>query len=277
MKVVLDFLELALPLKFLSNVDLAYHWQWFDREAFLVLWIIIFALIGIYLMGKIRFSHDSELNYLSVPRLFMAIVVLAFTMYIIPGLWGAPLRSISAFLPPQSTQDFDLYITTLMGNNANVFNAKHIQRKYPDIFQAPLNLDIFFDYQEGMAYARSMNKPVMIDFTGHACVNCRKMEANVWPNKGVYKRISQDYVLIQLYVDDKTDLAKGEQTVNAQGKRIETIGNKWSDLQAEKLQANSQPFYVLLDNNGNLLVPSSGADYDPASYLKFLDRGTKLV
>jgi thiol:disulfide interchange protein len=272
-KMVLGFLELAFSLKFLSNVDLAYHWQWFDREVFLVLWIVIFALMGIYLLGKIRFSHDSELNYVSVPRLFMAIIVLAFTVYMVPGLWGAPLRSISAFLPPQDTQDFDLYTPTLTVSNNNAAKANRAAHKYSEIFHAPLNLDAFFDYDEGMAYAKSVNKPVMIDFTGHACVNCRKMEANVWPDKEVYKHISQDYILIQLYVDDKTDVPTTEQTATAQGKNIKTIGNKWSNLQAEKFRANSQPFYVLLDDNGNLLVPPSGADYDPVSYLKFLNNG----
>jgi thiol:disulfide interchange protein len=275
-KVVLGFLELAFSLKFLSNVDLAYHWQWFDREIFLVLWIVIFALMGIYLLGKLTFSHDSPLPYVSVPRLFMAIIVLSFTMYMIPGLWGAPLKSISAFLPPQDTQDFDLYTPTLNGGNKETGTAKGAKGvKYAGIFHAPLNLNAFFDYDEGMAYAKSVNKPVMIDFTGHACVNCRKMEASVWPDKEVYKRISQDYVLIQLYVDDKTDLAANEQITTPQGKYIKTIGNKWSDLQATKFQANSQPFYVLLDNDGNLLVPPGGADYDPQSYLKFLDSGLK--
>lgn len=272
-KVVLGFLELDFSLKFLSNVDLAYHWQWFDREVFLVLWIVIFALMGFYLLGKLAFSHDSPLTFISVPRLFMAIVVLAFTMYMVPGLWGAPLRSISAFLPPQSTQDFDLYTPTLTGSNVHTSKTNQPQHKYSDIFHAPLNLDAYFDYDEGLAYAKLVNKPVMIDFTGHACVNCRKMEANVWPDKEVYKRLSQDYVLIQLYVDDKTDLVANEQIITPQGKHIKTIGNKWSDLQASKFQANSQPFYVLLNDDGNLLVPPSGADYDPQSYLKFLDRG----
>ncbi len=272
-KVVLGFLELAFSLKFLSNVDLAYHWQWFDREVFLVLWIIIFALMGFYLLGKLTFSLDSPITFIPVPRLFLSTVVLAFTIYMVPGLWGAPLRSISAFLPPQSTQDFDLYTPTLTGANVNATKANHSAHKYSDIFHAPLNLDAYFDYDEGMVYAKSLHKPVMIDFTGHACVNCRKMEANVWPDKEVYKRVSQDYVLIQLYVDDKTDLAKDEQSVTATGKSIKTIGNKWSNLQAEKFQSNSQPFYVLLDNSGNLLVPPSGADYDAASYLRFLDSG----
>ena len=273
-KVVLGFLELAFSLKFLSNVDLAYHWHWFDREIFLVLWIVLFALMGIYLLGKLSFSNDSPLPYLPVPRLFLSIVVLSFTIYMVPGLWGAPLKSISAFLPPQDTQDFDLYTPTLSGGTkagAPSADAKGV--KYAGIFHAPLNLDAFFDYDEGMAHARSVHKPVMIDFTGHACVNCRKMESTIWPDKEVYRRISQDYVLIQLYVDDKTDLPLNEQTVTTSGKNIKTIGNKWSNLQAEKFQANSQPYYVLLDNEGNLLVPPGGADYDPVSYLRFLNGG----
>jgi thiol:disulfide interchange protein len=268
-KVVLGFLELAFSFKFLSNVDLAYHWHWFDREIFLVLWIVIFALTGIYLLGKLTFSHDSPLPHISVPRLFLAIIVLSFTMYMVPGLWGAPLKSISAFLPPQSTQDFDLYT---VGAKASDDQSVH---KYADLFDKPKGFNPYFDYDEGMAYAKKMHKPVMIDFTGHACVNCRKMEANVWTDQEVYQRISEDYVLIQLYVDDKTDLAADEQNTTPQGKHIKTIGNKWSNLEATKFEANSQPFYVLLDNGGNLLVPPGSADYDPANYVKFLDSGLK--
>jgi thiol:disulfide interchange protein DsbD len=271
-KVVLGFLELAFSLKFLSNVDLAYHWKWFDREIFLVLWIVIFALMGIYLLGKLTFSHDSPVSYISVPRLFMAIIVLAFTMYMVPGLWGAPLKSISAFLPPQSTQDFDLYTPNVTGAKTTGDQSPH---KYSNLFDKPKGFNPYFDYDEGMAYAKSAHKPVMIDFTGHACVNCRKMEANVWTDKEVYQRINQDYVLIQLYVDDKTDLATNEQTTSPQGKHIKTIGNKWSDLEATRFQANSQPFYVLLNNDDKLLVQAGGADYDPVSYLNFLDSGLK--
>ncbi len=274
-KVVLGFLELAFSLKFLSNVDLAYHWQLFDREVFLALWIIIFALMGFYLLGKLTFTNDSPLTSIPVPRLFLSIIVLAFTIYLVPGLWGAPLKSVSAYLPPQYTQDFDLYTPTLTGSSGNIAKANRTAHKYSNIFHAPLNLDAFFDYDEGLAYARSVNKPAMIDFTGHACVNCRKMETTVWPDKEVYKRISQDYVLIQLYVDDKTDLPVTEQTVTASGASIKTIGKKWSTLQAEKFQANSQPFYVLLNDKGNLLVPPQGADYDPKNYLNFLDSGIK--
>jgi len=278
-KVVLGFLELAFALKFLSNVDLAYHWEWFDREIFLVLWIIIFALMGLYLLGKLKFAHDSSLAYISVPRLLMAIIILAFTVYMIPGLWGAPLKSISAFLPPQDTQDFDLYTPTLIpGGNINTANATPSSgpHKYADLFHAPLKLDAFFDYDEGIAYAKKVNKPVLIDFTGHACVNCRKMEANVWPDPEVYKMISQDYVLIQLYVDDKTEVAKEDVVITPAGKVLSTIGKKWSDLQASKFKANSQPFYVLLNPNTTaLLTPPQGADYEIDNYRKFLYAGLK--
>ncbi len=277
-KVVLGFLELAFALKFLSNVDLAYHWEWFDREIFLVLWIVIFGMMGFYLLGKLKFSHDSEVKYISVPRLMMAIVVLGFTIYMIPGLWGAPLKSVSAFLPPQQTQDFDLYTPTLIpgGGQVNHTSATPSSgpHKYADIFHAPLNLDVFFDYNEGLAYAKKVNKPILIDFTGHACVNCRKMEANVWPNPEVYKMISEEYVLIQLYVDDKTEVAASDVVTTPQGRVLNTIGKKWSDLQTSKFQSNSQPYYVLLDSKTEAqLVKAQGADYDAASYAKFLKSG----
>jgi thiol:disulfide interchange protein len=272
-KVVLGFLELALSLKFLSNVDLAYHWHWFDREVFLVLWIVIAALGGFYLLGKLKFSHDSETSYISVPRLFLAIIVLSFTIYLIPGLWGAPLKSVSAFLPPMATQDFDLSaIVPVTSSSASVNdNQTH---KYAALFDRPKGFNPFFDYDEGVAYAKKMHKPVMIDFTGHACVNCRKMEANVWPDKQVSQIINEDYVLIQLYVDDKTDLAVSEQTTTPQGRAIKTIGNKWSYLQTSRFLSNSQPFYVLLNpNTEQPLVTPKGADYDSISYLKYLNSG----
>jgi thiol:disulfide interchange protein len=268
-KVVLGFLELAFSFKFLSNVDLAYHWNWFDREIFLSLWIVISALLGFYLLGKLKLPNDSDVKHVSTPRLVLAIITLSFTMYMIPGLWGAPLKSISAFLPPMSTQDF-----VMSANSAPVVAHNSGNHKYAEIFHAPLGLDAFFDYDEGLAYAKKMNKPVFIDFTGHACVNCRKMEASVWPDKEVLSRLTNDYVVIQLYVDDKTDLAAAEQTVSKySGKKINTIGNKWSDLQASRFNANSQPFYVLLDTKGNLLVQPQGADYDPVSFTKYLDSG----
>jgi thiol:disulfide interchange protein len=268
-KVVLGFLELAFSFKFLSNVDLAYHWNWFDREIFLSLWIVISALMGVYLLGKLKLPNDSDVKHVSTSRLVLAIITLSFTVYMIPGLWGAPLKSISAFLPPMSTQDF-----VMTGGSTSVVTHDSGTHKYGDIFHAPLGLDVFFDYDEGLAYAKKVNKPVFIDFTGHACVNCRKMEASVWPDKEVLSRLSNDYVVIQLYVDDKTDLATAEQTVSKySGKEIETIGNKWSDLQASRFNANSQPFYVLLDTKGDLLVQPKGADYDPKSFTSYLDSG----
>ncbi len=267
-KVVLGLLELAFALKFLSNVDLAYHWGLFDREVFLVLWIAIFGLMGLYLIGKIKFSHDSDLTYLSVPRTMIAIVVFAFTIYMIPGLWGAPLKAVSAFLPPMATQDFDLSAGVESSHSSSSV------RKYSDLFEKPKGFDPFFDYDEGLAYAKKINKPVMIDFTGHACVNCRKMEASVWTDKEVAKVINEDYVLIQLYVDDKTDLKPEEVFTTPQGRKISTIGKKWSYLQTSKFKANSQPYYVLLDQNTEqpIVIPK-GADYDIQSYLNYLKSG----
>ena len=271
-KVVLGFLELAFSFKFLSNVDLAYHWNWFDREIFLSLWIVISALIGFYLLGKLKLPNDSDVKHVSTPRLVLAIITLSFTVYMIPGLWGAPLKSIAAFLPPMSTQDF-----VMTAGSEPVATHNSGTHKYCDIFHAPLGLDVFYDYDEGLAYAKKVNKPVFIDFTGHACVNCRKMEASVWPDKEVLACLANDYVVIQLYVDDKTDLAIAEQTVSKySGKKIETIGNKWSDFQASRFNTNSQPFYVLLDTKGDLLVHPKGADYDPASFTGYLESGLKV-
>jgi thiol:disulfide interchange protein len=272
-KVILGFLELAFSLKFLSNVDLAYHWHWFDRELFLTLWIVIFAMMGLYLLGKLTFNHDSPLAYISVPRLFVAIIVLAFTTYMVPGLWGAPLKSISAFLPPMATQDFDLSAWGSAIGLKEVHDQNTLPRKYAGLFDNPKGFNPFFDYEEGMAYAKEVHKPVMVDFTGHACVNCRKMEANIWTENRVSRIINDDYVLIQLYVDDKTDLPPAEQTITPEGRSIRTIGNKWSYLQTSRFQANSQPFYVLLDNRGQLLVPPEGAVYDPLAYAEFLQTG----
>ena len=269
-KVSLGFLELAFALKFLSNVDLAYHWKWFDREVFLALWIVIFGLFGLYLLGKLRLSHDSAVTHITIPRLFFAVVCLSFTVYLVPGLWGAPLKSVSAFLPPMSSQDFDLS----SGSSHEKQPVSTGTRKYADLFEAPKGFQPFFDYDEGIAYAQHAGKPVMIDFTGHACVNCRKMEANVWPDAGVNKLINDDYVLIQLYVDDKTSLPDGEQFTSEEGRRIKTIGNKWSNLQTGSFKANSQPFYVLLDpKTKQLLTTPQGADYDVERYKEFLKKG----
>ena len=247
-KVVLGFLELALALKFLSVADLAYGWRLLDREVFIVLWIVIFALLGCYLLGKIKFSHDSELKYVSVPRLFMAIISFAFAIYMIPGLWGAPLKAISAFAPPLYTQDFNLYK-----------NEVHAA---------------FDDYEAGMAYAKKVNKPVMIDFSGFGCVNCRKMEASVWTDPTVKQTLENDYVLITLIVDDKTKLADPiEIQENGKTRKLKTIGDKWSYLQRSKFGANAQPFYILLDHEGQPLGPSYAFNEDVAQYMQFLRNG----
>ncbi|MDB5151529.1 MAG: disulfide bond formation protein DsbD [Mucilaginibacter sp.] len=280
-KVFLGFLELALSLKFLSNVDLTYHWHLFDREVFLVLWIVIAALTGFYLLGKLKFGHDSDVAYVSVPRLFLAIIVLSFSVYMVPGLWGAPLKSIAAFLPPQSSQDFDLYTPTLSGGGSNAVNTvsvDHAPHKYSNLFDKPLNLNPFFDYKEGVAYAQKVHKPVIIDFTGHACVNCRKMEATVWPDKKVLPLLKDSYVLIQLYVDDKSELPANEQYISSfSHRKITNIGALNSDIQATRFNTNSQPYYVLLNPvTETTLVTPEGADYDPESYHAYLQSGLNL-
>lgn len=248
-KVVLGFLELALALKFLSVADLAYGWGILDREVFLVLWIVIFVLLGVYLLGKLKLPHDSELPHVSVPRLFMAIISFAFAIYMIPGLWGgAPLKAISAFSPPLFTQDFSLY--------KGEVHAK------------------FDDYEAGMDYARKNGKPVMIDFSGYGCVNCRKMEASVWTDPRIKQKLENDYVLITLMVDDKKKLPEIiEVEENGKTNKLKTIGDKWSYLQRHKFGTNSQPYYVLLDGNGKPIGSSYAFDEDISKYLDFLDRG----
>ena len=249
-KVVLGFLELALALKFLSVADLAYGWRLLDREAFIVLWIVIFSLLGVYLLGKIKFSHDSEVKYVSVPRLFMAIISFAFAIYMVPGLWGAPLKAISAFAPPLYTQDFNLYK-----------NEVHAA---------------FDDYESGMAYAKKVNKPVMIDFSGFGCVNCRKMEASVWTDPKVKQMLENDYVLITLMVDDKTKLPQPiEIQENGKTRKLKTIGDKWSYLQRSKFGSNAQPFHILLNDEGQPLGPSYAFNEDVSKYIQFLQNGLK--
>lgn len=247
-KVVLGFIELAFALKFLSVADLAYGWHILDREAFLCLWIVIFGLMGIYLFGWLKFPHDDPENRTNVPQFFLGMISLAFAIYMIPGLWGAPLKSISAFAPPMFTQDFNLH-------KSAVEPKSH-------------------DYEEGMALAKSQGRPVMIDFTGFGCVNCRKMEAAVWTDPQVASILNDKYVLISLYVDDKTPLAE-PLTVNENGteRTLRTVGDKWSYLQRVKFGANTQPFYVLIDNEGNPLNGSRSYDEDIQKYIDFLQKG----
>ncbi len=272
-KVVLGFIELALALKFFSNVDLAYHWHILDREVFLVLWIVIFSLLGFYLLGKLKFSHDSDIKYVSIPRLFFAIASLSFALYMVPGLWGAPLKAISAFSPPQATQDFDLSRLLIEGrSNSSSHSSK--PKKYDDVFHMPHGIDGYFDYEEGIQAAKELGKPVMLDFTGWACVNCRKMEAAVWSDANVLKRMKENYVVISMFVDDKTKLPETQQYISSySGNKIKTLGNWYSDIQASNYQTNTQPFYVLLDNNKKLLNEPRSYNEDIDAYVKWLDKG----
>ena len=247
-KVTLGFIELAFALKFLSVADLAYGWHILDREVFVSLWIVIFGLLGIYLLGWLKFPHDDEGNRTNVPRFFIAMISLAFAIYMIPGLWGAPLKAISAFAPPMNTQDFNL-------------QKSAVEAQYTD-------------YDEGMAAARRLGKPVMVDFTGFGCVNCRKMEAAVWTDPTVAEILNDKYVLISLYVDDKTPLEEPVQVIeNGQQRTLRTAGDKWSYLQRTKVGANTQPVYVLLDNDGMPLNGSRSYDEDISEYVKFLRTG----
>ncbi len=246
-KVVLGFIELILSLKFLSVADLAYGWRILDREVFIALWVVLFILLGIYLLGKIRFSHDSPSEHVGVFRFFLAVASLSFAVYLLPGLWGAPLKSISAFAPPLTTQDFNLYGGTFKE---------------------------FHDYDEGMAYAKQHNMPVIVDFSGYACVNCRKMEGAVFDTQDVRTVLERDYVLIKLMVDDKQKLAQPF-TVEEYGgtTKIETVGDKWSYLQRHKFGINSQPYYVLLDDNGKPLAPARAYDENVKEFVQWLDAG----
>lgn len=249
-KVVLGFLELALSLKFLSVADLAYGWGVLDREVFVSLWIVLFTLLGLYLLGKLKFSHDTPLAYVSIPRFFLALASLSFAIYMVPGLWGAPLKGISAFVPPAYTQDFSLYT----GGQFEEFD----------------------DFDKGMAYAAENHRPVLIDFSGYGCVNCRKMEGAVFDTPAVEKVIKENYVLIKLMVDDKAALAT-PMRVEENGKTVtlETVGDKWSYLQRYKFQANSQPYYIVLDNKGQALTPPAYYDENVTKFVEWLNLGLK--
>jgi thiol:disulfide interchange protein DsbD len=274
-KVTLGFIELAFALKFLSNVDMAYHWRILDREVFIVLWVIIFAMLGFYLLGKLRFAHDSEVKHVSVTRLFLSIITLSFALYLVPGLWGAPLKAVSGFLPHQGTQDFDLYTRTFTSSSNDALHSTG-SKKYADRLHAPLGIDAFFDYEEGLAYAKKVGKPVFLDFTGHSCTNCRKMENAVWPDPEVLKRLKNDFVVISLYVDDRTELSEAEKYVSKYtGKKVKTLGNRNVDLQVSKFNSNAQPLYVIVDAEGNPLTVTHGYKEDIAGYISFLDSWRK--
>ena len=293
-KVVLGFVEIALGFKFLSVADQTYHWGLLDREVYLAIWIVCFSLLGLYLLGKIKFSHDSDVKHLSVFRLILCIIVFTFVVYMIPGMWGAPLKALSGYLPPQQTMDFDLnrisqenatkvinYVDAKMNNisvqteevDRKVTSVLCEEPKYADIFHLPHGLKGYYDYDQALACAKAQNKPIYIDFTGHGCVNCREMEANVWSDQRVLEMLRNDYVIVALYVDDKTKLPESEWIIGADGKEKKSIGRVNADFQISKFNTNAQPYYCLMGHNGELLVDPRAYDLDKDAFVNFLKQG----
>ena len=294
-KVVLGFVEIALGFKFLSVADQTYHWGLLDREVYLAIWIVCFTLLGLYLLGKIKFSHDSDVQHLSVFRLILCIVVFTFVVYMIPGMWGAPLKALSGYLPPQQTMDFDLnrinqenatkvidYVDAKMSNLS--VQTEQVEKKatstvlceepkYADIFHLPHGLKGYYVYEQALACAKAQNKPIYIDFTGHGCVNCREMEANVWSDPRVLEMLRNDYVIVALYVDDKTKLPESEWIIGADGKEKKSIGRVNADFQISKFNTNAQPYYCLMGHNGELLVDPRAYDLDKDAFVDFLKKG----
>jgi len=278
-KVFFGFVELALAMKFLSNVDLAYHWHLLNRDVFIVIWVVIFALLGFYLLGKLKFSHDSDLPFISVPRLFIAIASFCFALYLVPGLWGAPLKSLSGILPPPATQDFNLNdlqykIGSASSNNgaASTASTAAEPKKYIDKFHVPFGLKAYYDLDEAVTAAKIVNKPIMLDFTGWSCANCRKMENEVWSNPDVLKKIKEDFILVSLYVDDKTELDEAEQLTKPNGEVIKTIGDKNLDYEQTAFNLNAQPLYKFIDLDGKPLSDIQyGYDPDIKKFLNHLE------
>ena len=276
-KVSFGFIELALALKFLSNVDLSYHLGILNRDVFLVLWIVVFFLLGVYLIGKLKFAHDSDLPYVSVPRLFFAMASFSFAVYMVPGLWGAPLKALSGFIPPATTQEFNLNdLQYKIGNAAGVSPSAGSQaappKKYTNKLHVPFGLTAYFDLEEGMAAAKILKKPIMLDFTGHTCPNCRKMEEQVWKDPAVLSRIKENFVLVSLYVDETEELPVSEQYTDKNGVKIETVGGKNLDYEIKTFGFNAQPLYMFLDLNGKPLSDVKYG-YDPSvvGFIKHLD------
>jgi thiol:disulfide interchange protein DsbD len=280
-KVVFGFLEIALGLKFLSIADLASNWNLLDREVFLALWIVTFTLLGLYLLGKLKFKGDSDLKHISVPRLFLALASFSFVVYMIPGMWGAPLKAISGYVPPQTTQDFDIEriivenIKTVENTKADAINQLPSNRKYADKLHFPPGFDGFFDLDEAKAFAKKVNKPIFIDFTGKSCSNCRKMEYYVWTDKTVKKILTEDYIMVELYADaNSIKLPENEWITTKDGKVIKTLGRKNHYFQIEHFNYNAQPLYVLMDADGNMLTKEpKGHDENVGNFIQFLQEG----
>ena len=276
-KVVLGFIEIALALKFLSTADQVYHWKLLDRDIYLAVWIATFSLMGFYLLGKIKLPHDSDLKHLSVPRVLLALISFAFVVYLIPGLFGAPLKPLSGFLPPQTSRDFNLSSGNRQGASLQPTTSRNSRceaPKYADFLELPHGLQGYFDLDQALRCAKAENKPLFIDFTGHGCVNCREMEANVWSDPEVMKRLRNDFVVVALYVDDKTELPKNEQYISKyDGKEKTTIGRKYADYQVANFNVNAQPYYVLLGPDGKKLNEPVAYNLNVTSFVKFLEEG----
>lgn len=279
-KVVLGFIELAFALKFLSVADQAYHWGLLDREVYLAFWIVIFTMLGFYILGKIRLPHDSKIETIGVGRLILAVIIFSFVTYLVPGMFGAPLKALAGYLPPITTHDFSLQENIKNSGNNLVTDSNQTlcdTPKYADFLHFPHGIKGYFDYQQALACARELNKPLFIDFTGHGCVNCREMEARVWSDPEVLKRLNEDYVVVALYVDDKKELPESSwYTSNYDGKVKKSIGKQNADFQITRFNNNAQPYYVLLDHNENILVEPKAYDLDVNNFVAFLDEGTRL-
>ncbi len=271
-KVVLGFVEVALGLKFLSVADQTYHWGLLDREVYLAIWIVVFALMGLYLLGKIKFAHDSDLPYIGVGRLTLVIAVFSFVVYLIPGMWGAPLKALSGYLPPLSTQDFVMTPGTTVAAPAQSTAGK---AKYSDILHLPHGLEGYFDLKEAEEYAAKVGKPIFIDFTGHGCVNCREMEARVWSDEQVLSILRNDYVIVALYTDDKLELPESEWVTTESGKVLKSIGKINAHYALTRFGVNAQPYYVLQGRNGEVLTTPRGYDLDVQAFVAFLQNGLK--
>jgi thiol:disulfide interchange protein DsbD len=274
-KIVFGFLEIALGLKFLSMADLGANWGLLDRETFLALWIVTFTLLGFYLLGKLKFKGDSDVEKIGVPRLFLSIITFSFVVYMIPGMWGAPLKVLSGYVPPMTTQDFD--INRLIVENAGT--TKHENdlgtRKYIDKLHLPTGFEGFFDLEEAKAYAKKVNKPIFVDFTGKTCANCREMENNVWNDPEVKKILNEKYVMVALYADAYTiELPENEWIKTSDGKIYKTLGEKNRYYQITKFNRIQQPYYVLMDSDENVLTKEN-KDYDKhvPNFIKFLNDG----
>ena len=274
-KVVLGFVELALGLKFLSVADQTYHWGILDREVYLALWIVIFSLLGLYLLGKLRFKHDSDMPYLSVTRLVLAIITFAFVVYMIPGMWGAPLKALSGYMPPMQTQDFVMTAGSSAAAPSSQSSAPETGVKYGDVLKLPLGLEGFFDLAEAEAYAAKVDKPLFVDLTGHGCVNCREMEARVWSDPRVLELLRNEYVIVALYADDKLKVDESDWVTTDTGKVLKTLGKINSYYALKTYGVNAQPYYVLQGRNGEPLVEPRGYDLDVDAFVQFLRSGVE--